>query len=240
MRNLGIFLALVFSAASFAEYKLEPIGEEVILSSEYPKVLFFGKVNSGRRVGIAGKDLSIPFSPSVGGGMLIDVGLFEYFSAGAMFFGDYSSHPVHGFESFSTTLDFFARPKISFFDCLTLYSRLGIGASVLMGIPAILFKNNATGNASSIIATEFSSPHYGFAHPGVNASASIGVEYFPIPRIGLSFEAGISSTYYHVTKSDIMREVARDLGGHSLEDGAKPFWLSSLEIPIMLSLNIIL
>lgn len=240
MKKICILMAFAFSAASFAEFKLDPIGEEVILPSEYPKVSFVGKFNTGRSGSIKGKDFKIPLGSSFGGGMLIDVGLYQYFSAGVMLSMDYATHATHGFESFTPSLDFFARPKISFFDCLTFYSRLSAGASVLFGMPNIFLKRYGSEDVKSMMNAEYTSFHYALVHPGMNASATIGVEYFPTSRIGLSLEAGLSSSYYYVTKSEMMEKIYDAQAGMYIEQQTNPFWLNTFEIPVMLNINVIL
>lgn len=243
MKNLGFLVALVLSASSYGASKFEQIGEEVIIPSEYPKFSLFGKYNSFRHGSIRGQDIQTDLSSFFGGGAYIDVPLYDNFSAGAILNFDINANAKE-FDSIVARFSMFARPKISFFDCLTIFSRLGFGPSVFIGLPHDIIMEHASTDVVNRMQGTYNARinqaalKYSPINPGVHGLATIGLEYFPTSRLGLSLEWGIWADYIFVSESKIVGGyIERNLHEDRHPD---PYNYLVYEMPFILSLNIIL
>lgn len=245
-------MALALSLSSIV-HSAEQIGEEYIKPIEYPKYIFMGHF-SNMRQGSLDKTLKAPLATNYGGSIGFDVGLYKYFNAGALLSLDTSGFSPNDLTYLHLTL--FARPQITLFERLSIFARLGAGPSAMIGIPPSYFKT-INEDLKKQINEKLNFP-INMASAGIHGMATIGVEYFPFSRFGITAEWGILADYIWVRPTDqsyriqsnerrlredpnlppeerieIMEEIERMKSGRTYS-----FFL--FEMPFMISLNIIL
>lgn len=214
-----------------------PLGTEKIKPIEYPKYTLTGYYNSFRYGGIAGEEMG-KLNQTYGLRLSFDVGLYRYLNAGA---GLSMTGTMNSDNPANYRLSFFMRPKIAFLDDrLAFFTRIGGGPSVLfINSPIENLKKSLPPSAAKVVAQKYNCPYYSDINPGVHGFATVGVEYFPISRFGISLEWGILADYFYVSKSEsLKRKIEKERG--SIGDKAPySFGYLDLEAPITLSLNLI-
>lgn len=239
MRYLILLVSLFYAAMSLSEQPADRIGEEFITPIAYPKYNFYGAY-SGLRWGMIDQKIHSPLRSTFPAGVGFDVGLYKYFNAGAIL--SFSTGDLSKTQLFYGRLALFARPQITFFDRLSLFTRLGGGLGFFLGRPDAYF--------ASINKQLPGIEDYFFSikdiNAGLNGMATIGVEYFPFSRVGFSVEWGIWADYFlvrHVPRNKPRREDSREREeGESefIRDIGKNYGFLSYELPIMITLSIIL
>lgn len=233
------FFVLVVLLISTKSLALTLIGEEVIKPIEYPKVIFMGSFSNLRYAQVSATTSS-KVDTNFGGGFGIDVGLYKYLNAGALFtfhLGN-TKTPVH--SPIFTRLTLFARPQITFFDRLNIFTRIGGGPSVLIGPPINNLKHSAHIKVQRELEAEYAYPDYSFFSPGLHGAATVGVEYFPWNRCGFALEWGIFADYFFVRRSELLSDM---IGGKdqfdALYKGKESFGYFTYQMPLLLSINVI-
>lgn len=242
MRYLILLVSLIYSTASLTEPPADRIGEEFITPIAYPKYNFYGAY-SGLRWGLMDHKIYSPLRNTFPAGVGFDVGLYKYFNAGAMLsiaLGDVSKTQLpYG------RLSLFGRPQITFFDRLSIFSKIGGGLSFFLGRPDA-YLSSINDQLAGIKDYFFETKDI---NAGLNGIATIGIEYFPFSRVGLSVEWGIWADYFlvrHVPSEKWREEDSRERGreGRGSEglwrDKGKNYGFLSYEFPVMLTLSIIL
>ncbi len=214
-----------------------PLGTERIKPIEYPKYTLTGYYNSFRYGGITGEEMG-RLNPTYGLKLSFDVGLYRYLNAGAglSITGTMDSdNPAH------YRLSFFMRPKVAFFeDRLAIFTRIGGGPTVMFNnSPIENLKKSLPPSAAQVVAQKYNCPYYSDINPGVHGLATIGIEYFPISRLGLTLEWGILADYLHVSKSESLKRKIEKERGPINDTAPYSFGYLDLEAPITLSLNLI-
>lgn len=235
MKNFRLFLILVlFSGLVFGSSFDVPIGKERIISPEYPKFLLNTTFNTMRYGGITNGPRGM-LSHTYGMSFGFDVQVYKYFHAGATL--GILTNFTNKVEPIHYRFNMFARPVITFFDCLTLFTRLGGGLGIILDSPVETLKKSLPDTG---IGQKYHSKYYGDISPGVHGLATIGIEYFPFSRLGLSLEWGILAEYLHISKSEQQRKKLEKLTDSAINDDApSSFGYFAYEFPISLNLNII-
>jgi hypothetical protein len=218
----------------------EPVGEDTYNPHKSYNFSIFGKYNSFRH-GSIGSDIQSPLYRSFGGGMAFDVGFHKYMSAGAMLSFDTAKNEAFSLESTSNRLSAFFRPKITFWDSLTLFSRLSAGPSLMFAWPHRSIAMQGSPSMQEKIKEEFPAYDYNPAHFGVHSMAAIGLEYSPFSRLSFSLEWGIMAEYIFVSRSKFIRDLQVESLGRAENDKSSPesYRYFGYEMPLTLSVNMI-
>src|SRR5580658_1194704 len=138
MKNLKLLLVFaLFSNIIFSQNY--SIGKEKILPLEFPKYSLSSFYNGLRYASI--NKYSTKLGNNYGLGIFFDVGLYPNLSAGAEI--SVAGNLSNSLEPMNYRLEIFARPKITFFERLSLFARLTGGLSVLMlNSPLEIFKKS--------------------------------------------------------------------------------------------------
>lgn len=213
----------------------EKIGHEYIESSEYPKFSVMGQYGFNKFGKILGHEgMSGKAKGDFGGGLLFDVPLNKYFAAGAGI--SVSMRNAKKGDPIISRFSFLARPKISFFNKLTLFARFGLGLDVMLLQPLVQLSEVNDDVRQRVGETFGSGVRIALASPGINAGATIGIEYFPISRIGFSVEWGIRADLFHIRKSELLER-------YGIVDPIIPpnyFNYFVYDMPLMATIHIIL
>lgn len=239
MKTLSWILPLIFfSSLGISASDDEGIGQEYIKSSKYPKFSLSGEYNFLRHGKFLGeKGIASDIGGAWGGSLSIEVGLYKYMNAGAIFsttIGDIrtNAEPLH----FRFSL--FAKPLVSIKDRVIFFGRFGGGLSVMAANPKFHFINiGTTATQNRILELYGESPmSHSMLNPGGNAFATVGAEFFPFSRVGIALEWGIRADLYYI-KNETMLEQIIKLGDKKSGPSIKYL---GYDMPLTLTVHIIL
>lgn len=241
MRHLVRLVALTLFSVALSSHSMAEHVDESYKPSGFYNFSIFGKYNSFRHGSITGQGIESPLYRSFGGGMAFDLGVYKYMSTGAMLSFDTAKNEAFSLESSSTRLSLFVKPKMTFFDCLTIFSRASAGPGLMFAWPHRSIAMQSPELQEKIKET-FPAYDYNPAHFGLHAGASIGLEYSPFSRMSFSLEYGILSDYIFVSRSKFVRDLQLEaMEGNQQIEKASPesYRYFSYEMPLTLSLNMI-
>lgn len=236
MKKVIIYILLVYwPALSVLAGDEVGIGQETVRPLKYPKFSLSGDYNIGKRfLGFADSGLRFNLPPRFGAALSFEAGLHKYFNAGALVGFNIPTDIVRYGEPLHYRLSLFAKPYFSLSDRIGFFARVGGGISASSGSMNGWLARFP--DAKTKLQSVYRGAHYSFSSFGGNAFATLGLEFFPVSRVGLALEAGIRADIFYAKKEEYR--------GFS-DEGTKPSgpsWLSYLlyEFPLGLTLHIIL
>jgi hypothetical protein len=244
LASIKIFSGLLyfFSLQLNAEHNFA-IGEEVIKPINYPKFSLSGEYNFMRHVAILGySDFNVKASNNYGAALSFETGLYKYLNAGAIISSSFLS-PKEDNEPFYLRFSLFAKPVFSFLDCLSIYGRFGGGLSVgAYGNVLTHLTGLSRGQSADMASMLGNSQDYKYVlFPGLNGSATIGLEYFPISRFGIGIEWGIRANIFYFRQENVREgSIDGETGEVYVLKGPKALFSVIYETPLMLTFHVIL
>lgn len=208
--NTFIFLVLAVLLGPWLQAEEFGIGEEYIKPLSYPKFSIAADYSMNRKYhGFESDAMRYDLDNNFATSMSFEAGLVKYFNAGAILsvnIADFSNiEPLHiGFA-------LFGKPYLPLGNRLALFGRLsaGIAASIFNPIEYMTTKIQT----KDFYETYGTSRKYGLAGYGGLGSATIGIEFFPLSRIGLAIEWGIKATLIRVSKGNALEGAGGGPGG---------------------------
>ncbi len=238
VKKLLCIITFLFCCISnlYAETKMD-LEEEFIKPLRYPKFSIMGDYNLVRHFhGFADKALRHSLENYFGATLAFESGLYKYLNAGALFS---FTIPQSLKDSAHMRFALFAKPYIPITNNFSIFTRFGGGLTSSAGSSILLKLNDYKSPAfTSALMRIYEGQQYSSFAPGALAMASIGFEYFPFSRLGLLFEAGIRAEIFYASKGDMLLESA--LGKNDASKGLKALAYMTYEVPLALTLNIIL
>lgn len=236
---LWLIVGLFISQAIFSETQEVGIGEEIIKPLEYPKASLVGDYSFYRKAHFLGEEgIEAKLDNTFSYALAFETGLYRYLNAGAILsltIGDIGTNaePVH------VRFSLFAKPLISLHERVSIYGRVGGGLGAMLLSPVMFFKKAFSGEVVSNISQVYGDQGYSMLSPGLNGFAAVGIEYFPISRMGLGVEFGIRADVYYVERSNFINNL---LGTTSNRPGETPKQIMYLnyDLPLALTLHFII
>lgn len=238
--NKNILLALMASLISCTLVALDEvgIGQEYVTPLSYPKFSLSADHSIARYYrGFADPSLHYKLNNRYGGALSFEAGLLKYLNAGGLITFSLSDLKDKG-EPIDLRMGLFAKPIIPLGNRFALFGRTAIGLT--LPFPAnyspINYLVKTSDDFKAAKKSIFKDQQYqGFAYGGFG-SAAVGIEFFPISRLGLALEWGIRADIIHIGRK---RPVGNEIP--EAKDGApQSFNYMMYEMPLMLTLHAIL
>jgi hypothetical protein len=131
----------------------------------------------------------------------------------------------------------FDKPIFHIGEHIAFYSRLGGGLNIMGIDPLTNFQLVARARVRNEIERIYGPQEYSLFSPGMHAMATVGAEYFFLPRFALALEWGILADLYYVSKGEIKTKFT----GAQFQKATAPAAITyfNLDFPFTLSLRII-
>lgn len=195
MKKIILAIALItLTIPAIADDAMQRIGEEYIQPLKYPKFGISGDYAVSRHyVGFAHEGLRAPLNDRLSFSLLFEAGLVKYFNAGALFS---MSYPSMG-KPITMNLGLFGKPYISLGERFAIFSRLSTGiATDLAFMPSAHEFYNESFPQDAVRAIYHDQSYTGMPFGGFG-TATLGLEFFPLSRFGISVEGGIKASIFH-------------------------------------------
>lgn len=169
-----------------------------------------------------------------------EAGLLPYFNAGAI-----TSMGIPNTDKnipMDVSLGLFAKPYFPLGDRLAIFSRIALGIAVVpMGNNDRLLANSSRDFMANYMNTYKGQEYMGWPLGGF-ASATLGIDYFPFSRLGLSLEYGIKAHIYRQGKENAVFNKKSDRQDRAAEPIGAPssFTYMIYDAPLSLMLHIII
>lgn len=207
------------------------IGEETILPLKYPKFSLMADYGLKRSFhGFDDVKLREKLSASYNAFLSFEAGLYKYLNAGAAI--GFNAPAFRKNEPLHIRLLLFAKPYVALGERVALFARLGGGISSALSGSSIKghFMKVGSNSIKAELLRVYKDGSYDLAY-GAITQASIGIEYFPFTRVGISLEGGIRSEFFRANK---------DMYGNSSTEAPAALNYMIYEFPIGLTLHIII
>jgi hypothetical protein len=236
---LGLISLIIF--ASFGRAEEFGIGEEYIEPLKYPKFFLTADYAFGRSFhGFADKALRYKMDNSKNVAMGFEAGLLKYLNAGATL--SYNIPEFRQLEPLHLRFALFAKPFYQFTNNFGVFARFGAGfSSTLALIKGHLLKDHQ--ERAVVLKRIYKNQNYSEFGPGALGMATVGLEYFPLSRFGISFEAGFRAEAFYLEKGGLLEALGDEFGPGKLNRaamGPNSFTYMIYEWPVALTLHIIL
>lgn len=246
MRNI-LYVIVASLGLSVGVLSTEPedagIGEEYIEPLRYPKFSLSVDYGVLRKFhGFENSRLRANLPNNMAATLSFEAGLYRYLNAGALLSLNF---PIKKQDTEPTHLRFalFAKPYFSITEQVSIFGRFGGGLSLSFSDYLLAYRKSSRSEFREFgqeLLRTYSTQMYAPVPFGANLMASIGVEVFPLERVGLALEWGFRGDFLYARKSNWIAE----LTGNKLEEKIlnAPSSLKYLvyEMPLMLTVHIIL
>lgn len=238
--NKTLRLALMASLISCTLVALDEvgIGQEYVTPLSYPKFSLGADHSISRHFrSFADSSLRIKLPNRFGAALSFEAGLVKYLNAGALVTFSFSQVREKS-EPIDLRLGLFIKPLLPLGERFALFGRAALGTT--LPFPGNLSPINFLGEVSDDFKTSYLSIYKGQRYQGSAyggfGSAALGVEFFPISRLGLALEWGIRSDFITMSRKHPLIS-----GVPEAKEGApQSFNYMMYEMPLMLTLHAIL
>lgn len=239
--NKNILLALMASLISCTLVALDEvgIGQEYVTPLSYPKFSLSADHSISRHYqSFADSSFRLKLPNRFGTALSFETGLLKYLNAGALFTASMSQFMAKD-EPIDLRLGLFIKPLIPIGNRFALFSRAALGGSLPLGMfqkNPISFLGNVSEEFRPTYETVYKGQNYQGSPYGGFGSAAIGIEFFPISRLGLALEWGIRSDFITMSRKNSLA----NKGPEDKPGAPQSFNYMMYEMPLMLTLHAIL
>lgn len=229
-------LILIFVFSSIKGFSAEEIrlGEEYIEPVRFPRFSLSGEYVMTRKfLGFSSSDLRADLGNRFESVLLFEANIYKYFNAGGLFSCSFSA--IKKGEPLAFKFGMFAKPFFPLGSRVALYARVsaGLAVDIAFGGGAASYYGEQVGK--SVMDRVYLGQEYKGWPAGAFGAATIGIEAFPLSRLGLAFEWGIRSTVELAMKSMPMMQEIKDVPG-----APGVFSFMYYEMPLMFTLHYII
>jgi hypothetical protein len=236
---LGLISLIIFASSGRAEEF--GIGEEYIEPLKYPKFFLTADYAFGRSFhGFDDKALRYELDKSKNVAIGFEAGLLKYLNAGAML--SFNIPEFRRLEPVHYRFAFFAKPFYQFTNNFGVFARFGAGISSTLGLIKYHLIYNHHERAA-VLERVYKNQNYSEFGPGALGMATVGLEYFPLSRFGISLEAGFRAEAFYLEKGGLIEALGDEIGPGKINRagmGPNSFTYMIYEWPVALTLHIIL
>jgi hypothetical protein len=231
-----IFLIIVFAAIEVSWCETD-IGEEYITPLTYPKFSITGDYSLKRFYrGFADNSLHYSLENRFGVALSFEVATLKYMTAGALFTVSFSKKSKK--EPTDLRLGLFLKPYMPLGDRFSFFGRLVGGLTLTLASKGMIvdYLSNTTMSFKDNYDIVFKGQKYMGTPFGGFGAATVGIDFFPLSRLGLAFEWGIRADAMHMGKNNVYENEKPEI----ILGAPSSFNYMMYEMPLSLTLHVIL
>jgi hypothetical protein len=241
VRKFNLFWLLIFCVAINAWSVSEDsgIGNEIIRPLQYPKFSLTGDYTTGRWYrDFADPSLRFRVGNRFGAGLSFEAGILKHLNAGALFTASFSQILYNDApnEPIDLRLGLFAKPYLSLSDRYSLFVRVAAGLTLPFQGNQISYLDTASPSFKSDYRRVYMGQQYDGMPFGGFGAATVGMDFFPFSRLGLSVEWGIRADALHIGR----KSPSGNKGPADVPGAPQSFNYLMYEMPLSLTLHVIL